>query len=79
MSVVPPAAFESLPADAFPFTVEFISHDTGLVVHTIDVPEPGAILVPPLRDDHGPIWVRASYAEGTVVEVEYETGLPAKG
>jgi hypothetical protein len=78
MSTEAPIAFSSLPADAFPFTVEFISHDTGQVVHTIDVPEPGVLRVPPLRDEHGPVWARISYANGTVVEVEYATGLPPR-
>jgi hypothetical protein len=74
----PPMAFQSLPADAFPFAVEFISHGTGEVVYIIEVPEPGVIRVPPLHDEHGPIWVRVSYANGLIVEIEYQTGLPAR-
>lgn len=46
-------AFGDLPADAFPFTIEFFRHDTGEVVHTIHVPGPGAIAVPALAADVG--------------------------
>lgn len=46
-------AYADLPADAFPFTVEFLRTDTGEVVHTIRVEGPGALAVPALRHKYG--------------------------
>lgn len=42
------SAFHDLPAEEFPFRVEFWREDTGEVVHVIDVDGPGVITVPPL-------------------------------
>lgn len=65
----PPIAYASLPADHYPFRVEFIAARTGAVVHEIRVSGPGAIQVPGLRDQHGPIAVRVTYADGAVVNL----------
>ena len=48
-----PTAFHDLPADAFPFTIEFFRADTKEVVHTIRVEGPGMVEVPPLSKMHG--------------------------
>ena len=63
-----PAEFISLPADAYPFTIEFLAVTTGEVVYTITVAGPGAVLVPALRASYGPVRARMTYADGTVVE-----------
>lgn len=57
-------AFRDLPADAFPFTVEFIARNTGEVVHSIHVDGPGALVVPALAGKHGPIDVRVVSPQG---------------
>lgn len=49
-------------------TVEFIAERTGNVVHTIEVPGPGIMSVPPLAQEHGPVWVRITYGDGTIEE-----------
>lgn len=41
-----PVAFHDLPAENFPFTVEFFRGDE--LVHTIRVEGPGGIYIPPL-------------------------------
>lgn len=61
-------AFHDLPAASFPFTVEFISERTGAVVHTITADGPGGMTVPALGREHGPVWVRMSFADGKIVE-----------
>lgn len=48
-----PSAFRDLPAEAFPFRVEFYREDSGEVVHRIDVTGPGAVEVPPLGRELG--------------------------
>lgn len=62
-------AFHELPPSSFPFTVEWISEDTGEVVHTATVTGAGALYVPPLADVYGPTTARVRYADGEVVEV----------
>lgn len=46
-------SFVDLPADDFPFTIEFFRTDTGEVVHTILVEGPGSVLVPALTKQYG--------------------------
>lgn len=41
-------AFHDLPAEDFPFTIEFMRADTNEVVHTIRVEGPGVVSVPAL-------------------------------
>ena len=62
-----PYAYRDLPAAAFPFTVEFISQRTGKVVHAFTAAGPGVITVPALRDEHGPVDVRVTYADGFTI------------
>lgn len=57
-------AFGDLPAEAFPFTIEFLRHDTREVVHSILVDGPGVIAVPALAGKHGPIDVRLVTPQG---------------
>lgn len=63
-----PAAFADLPAEAYPFTLEFFKKDTKEVVHTIEVTGPGTVDVPGLSTVHGPIGVRVTFADGEVIE-----------
>lgn len=63
-----PFAFHELPPSSFPFTVEWISEDTGQIVHTATVTGAGALYVPPLADVYGPVAARVSYADGSIVE-----------
>jgi hypothetical protein len=58
-----PFAFRDLPADYFPLTMEFIT-ESGQVVHRMDVPGPGAIRIPGLAAEHGPIIAHLSFANG---------------
>lgn len=60
-------AFHDLPQSAFPFKIEFFNA-TGDLVHAIEVSGPGAVEVPGLRPQHGPVAVRVTYADGSVVE-----------
>ena len=61
-----PYAVRDLPAEAYPFTVDFIDQ-TGKVVHTITIEGPGVTLIPALRDQYGPVDVRITYADHTVI------------
>lgn len=65
------SAFYDLPATKYPFTVEF-RNAGGDVVHSIEVVEPGAAVVPPLAAAHGPVSVRITWGDGTVDEAEPE-------
>lgn len=62
-------AFGDLPADAFPFTIQFLRHDTREVVHSIYVDGPGAIAVPALKDKYGPIDVRMITPQGVTEQI----------
>lgn len=44
----PQTAFVDVPADAFPFVVEFFRESDGEIVYTITVEGPGAIHIPPM-------------------------------
>lgn len=61
-----PTAFHDLPADKFPFIVEFIS-SKGMVVHRIEVASPGVVKIPGLSPLFGPVSTRVTFADGTVV------------
>lgn len=60
--------FRDIPADSFPFTVEWISEATNEVVYTVTVPGPGVVEVPALWPQHGPCWTRIRYPDGQIVE-----------
>ncbi len=60
--------FHDLPAAAFPFTVEFIRVSDGKVVLEINVTGPGAVPIPGLSEEHGPVRARITYADGRVCE-----------
>lgn len=64
-------AAHSLPADAFPFTVEAIDL-AGEVVWSQVVSGPGALEVPPLAAQYGPVSIRIAYADGNVVHAPPE-------
>lgn len=60
--------FHNLPADRFPFTIEFLRVDTKEVVHTIRVEGAGALVVPPLAQQYGVrVSVRVTFPDGEVV------------
>lgn len=65
--VLPAQAVRDLPADAYPFVIEFLNQDRK-VVHRIDVPGPGGVAIPGLAAEHGPISVRLTFANGEVQE-----------
>lgn len=60
-------AFHDLPADRFPFVIEFLSA-SGVVVHRQEVPGPGAIKIPGLAPLFGPVTTRVIFPDGSVVE-----------
>jgi hypothetical protein len=61
-----PSAFADLREQDFPLTIEFIAMDTGEVVHIIEVTGPGAVEIPGLSSQHGPVMVRTVTGEGVV-------------
>lgn len=60
-------AFHDLPQELFPFKIEFIDK-AGTIVHTIHVHGPGAVHIPGLAEEFGPVSVRMTYANGEVQE-----------
>jgi hypothetical protein len=60
--------FHDLPADSFPFRIEFLDRD-GVVVHQIEVDGPGGMHIPALSGRYGPISTRITFPDGEVVEV----------
>lgn len=62
-----PVGFRDLPAAAYPLVVEYSTTD-GTVIQTVTVDGPGVLVVPALREKHGPISVRIRFADGDVVE-----------
>ena len=58
-----PVAFHDLPRSRFPFTIEFLTL-AGDIVHTITVTGPGAVRIPGLAAQHGPISVRITWPDG---------------
>ncbi len=63
----PGVAFADVPADAFPVSIEFIDR-SGKVVWSDVILGPGALPIPALAKDHGPVGVRMIFASGEVVE-----------
>ena len=61
----------TLPAEAYPLTIEAINMHTDAVVWTAEVTGPEVLYVPPLRKTVGaPIRVRITFADETVVEFD---------
>jgi hypothetical protein len=58
-------AFATLPAAAFPFTLEAIDYQ-GNVVWTKRITGPTKLHVPPLISMFGPVAVRTTFPDGTV-------------
>lgn len=63
-----PVAFHDLDEGSFPFIIEFVAERTGRVVHRIDVVGPGAIAVPGLAAEHGPVRVRTTFPGDEIIE-----------
>ena len=66
-----PAAFHDLPADHYPFTIEFIREDNGEVTETIEVAEGPVVIEIPggYYDKYGcKAEVRITFATGEVVD-----------
>lgn len=60
--------FHDLPADYYPFVIEFVDETEGKVVHTVEVPDASAVAIPRLSKELGvPIGVRVTYANGKVI------------
>lgn len=70
-------AFRDLPADAYPFKIEFYDL-AGTVVHVIEVPGPGVTEIPGLAKDHGPVGVRITLATGEVLVEEPPPAPPGE-
>lgn len=67
-SAEPPVRFIDLPPERFPFRIECVAVETGAVVREITVPGPGAVLIPALAAECGPVRVRVTWGDGTVTE-----------
>ncbi len=69
-----PSMIQDLPADHFPFVVEFYHPETSVMVHSILVeqPPPGErvkVSIPPLAKELGhKVGVRIKFANGTIQE-----------
>ena len=62
-------AFRELPANAFPFTVEFFKVSDGDVIHTIVVNGPGMMQIPAIAKEIGePVGTRTIFPDGQVQE-----------
>lgn len=62
-----PFARYDLPAEAYPFVLEFFrvtDPEATEVVHRIEVSGPGAVRVPGLKGDGPPVWVRMTFSDG---------------
>lgn len=57
-------SFVDLPAAAFPIKVEMYSVETNELVHTINVPGPGAIHVPGQAILGTRVWIRVTTPDG---------------
>lgn len=60
-------SFHDLPAELFPLTLRAFNQ-AGEEVWAETVTGPGALYIPPLADEHGPVRIRIEYGDGTVVE-----------
>lgn len=56
--------FRDIPADAFPFTIRAFDK-RGELVWSETVEQPGAVYVPPLSKEHGPVTIEVEFADGT--------------
>lgn len=65
----PPVRFIDLPAWRFPFRIECVAVESGAVVREITVSGPGAVLIPALAAECGPIRVRVTWPNGEVTEM----------
>ena len=61
------SAFHDLPARDFPLVIEAFDL-TDQVVWQQRVVGPGSLYIPPLADDHGPVRIKITYADGRVSE-----------
>jgi hypothetical protein len=63
-----PVAFQDLPKQCYPFTLELIDETTNEVVWSVQVPEPGAVRVPGKQalGVEGGVASRMTWAEGHV-------------
>lgn len=59
-----------LPVEAYPVRIDSIAERTGEVVHSVEAAEPGVMVIPGLRAEHGPITVRVFYAGRLICEVD---------
>jgi hypothetical protein len=59
-------AFHDLPAECFPLRMRFFA--AGDVVFDERVDGPGAIYIPPLAQEYGPVTCRIDFADGSYVE-----------
>lgn len=67
----PTALFRDLPRKKFPVHLEFISMATGQTVWDTTITETGgAVQIPPLADEHGPVRSRVTFGDGEVQESE---------
>lgn len=62
-----PVAFHDLPIEKFPFTMDFLNA-AGEIVHSITVSGAGAVHIPGLAEEHGPVSVRVTFADGEVID-----------
>lgn len=58
-----PVGFVDLDPSRFPFRIECVA-ESGAVVYAVDVPGPGAVRIPGLAAEHGPISVRITWPNG---------------
>lgn len=65
-----PVKFRDLPADCFPFTMEFYDVDTKEIYEVIHVDGPGATKINPKPAHVGRAGVKVRYANGKVVVQE---------
>lgn len=60
--------FFELPSGSFPVKIEFFSVATRRVVWGTIIGGEGALRVPPLVREHGPVWVRTTFGDGQVID-----------
>ena len=62
-----PFTFHDFPASAFPITFRAFRVSDDEQVWEDKMPEPGALLVPPLAKEEGEVWIEVEYGDGVVV------------